>query len=75
MQTADSIPILIQDTFTAGPCPSSGGGQSCQQMIDQGIANNNIQEVLAGIECLIENQFLSAFSVIETAVRSVKKKL
>ena len=75
MQTADSIPILIQDTFTAGPCSSSGGGQSCQQMIDQGIADNNIQEVLAGLECLIENQFLSAFSVIETAVRSVKKKL
>lgn len=66
--------IIPGQYATSGPCPS-GGGQSCQQMIDQGIADNNIQEVLAGIECLIENQFLSAFSVIETAVRSVKKKL
>jgi hypothetical protein len=69
MQTTAGIPILIQDTFTEGACSSSGGGQSCLQMIEDGILTNNVQEVLAGFECLIQQGFFSYGQVIEMLAR------
>jgi hypothetical protein len=60
MQTTAGIPILIQDTFTEGACSSSGGGQSCLQMIEDGILTNNTQEVIDGILCLTDQGFFGA---------------
>lgn len=78
MQTTDSIPILIQDTFTDGACSSSGGGgggQSCLQQIEQGIASGNASEIIAGIECLLSTGAVSAYSVIRAAFRHIDAKL
>ena len=66
--------VFPDDAWTPGPCPS-GTPPSCLQMIQQGIANNNMQEVLAGLQCLMEQEFLSVFDVIETALKAVKSKV
>lgn len=74
MATTVNIPILIQDTFTQGACSQGGGGStSCLQMIEQGISTGNIEEVIQGIECLIDNGILSTRHILRLLGRSLSK--
>ena len=75
MQVTESVPILFNDPITDGACSGSGTPPSCLQMIQQGIADNDMQEVLAGLQCLMEQEFLSVFDVIETALKAVRSKM
>ena len=72
---APYVELFAGDSETDGACSGSGTPPSCLQLIQQGIADNNVQEVLAGLQCLMEQQFLSAFDVIETAVKAVRSKM
>ena len=61
MQTDVNIPILIQDTITNGACTSGGGGgqQTCLQQIEDGISSGNLEEIIEGIICYLEQAGMS----------------
>ncbi len=74
---APYVELFSGDSETNGPCQSSGGGgggQSCLQMIEQGIADNNPQEIIEGILCLIDNGGLSVSALIGSIADHQLKK-
>lgn len=84
--TSVSIPILIQDTFTEGPCPSGNTGSSgfaCTSQI-QALANDlmrsapistTISDAISLLECLVENNYIPVMDLIKAITRIEEQRL
>ncbi len=48
---AEYVQLFPNDTVNNGSCPS---GSNCLQMIEQGISNGDIEQVISGLLCLLD---------------------
>lgn len=76
METSSSIPILVADTITTGPCSATPPPSGCQTLLTQAVTDfesgqvvQALDELFAAIDCYISQGVLSRGAVLKEVLK------
>jgi hypothetical protein len=79
METTESIPILIADTITAGPCGGSPAPSGCEGLLDQAISEfkmgefgQGLDDLFAALECYITSGAFSREALLRKLLHQLR---